>query len=183
MKNFHAFDALSTTLILGGVRSGKSAFAEKLCLETKAQNHIYIATAHIFDDEMHARVKKHQARRKTHHWHHEVECPFELTKAISRYDEKGNVILIDCLTFWLTNHFLSEHHSADIYTSIDALADIIMQSKATIIMISNEIGLGGIAEHKMTRQFADIHGEMNQKLAQNVEQAILVTAGLPLKLK
>ncbi|MEM8541532.1 MAG: bifunctional adenosylcobinamide kinase/adenosylcobinamide-phosphate guanylyltransferase, partial [Pseudomonadota bacterium] len=138
---------VGTTLILGGARSGKSAFAEKLVLESGLKP-IYIATSQVWDEEMRARVDAHIARRGDN-WVC-IEAPLELEKALRDADQPGNAILVDCLTLWVTNLMMAE---ANIGGRFSTLLKQIQHSKAPLVLVTNEVGLGIVPENKMAREF------------------------------
>jgi adenosylcobinamide kinase/adenosylcobinamide-phosphate guanylyltransferase len=198
-------------LVLGGARSGKSSFAEACVIsQAKIRNVIplYIATAQALDEEMNKRIEHHQALRIPHNWRL-LECPELLTEQLDQIDE-SDFVLIDCLTLWLTNHLMQrqkyivlnaknkvldessseemgEYSCKDIGEylgkQVDKLVAALERHPATIVVVSNEIGLGVVPMGKETRRFVDHAGWMNQKLAKVAQQVTLVTAGLPMSLK
>lgn len=173
-KNPHVF-------VLGGARSGKSVFAEKLALgfgELNSLKCLYIATSQIWDEEMRARVDLHKERRSAK-WE-TIEVPLELTDALIEHSEKGCPILVDCLTLWVTNLMMEER---DINAACDALVNAISSIETPIIFVSNEVGQGIVPDNKMARDFRDHAGILHQKLAAAVDQVYFITAGLPSKLK
>lgn len=160
---------------------------------------IYIATAEGLDEEMQGRIKHHQAQRNSKPWQL-IECPLELAALLNDFAEtcsqSESFLLIDCLTLWLTNHLMafdscSNESSSKIkltvdqylHARVDELIAALAISKATMVVVSNEIGLGVVPMGKETRLFVDHAGWMNQKLAKLAQQVTLVTAGLPLTLK
>lgn len=166
-----------TTLVLGGARSGKSAFAEKMVLESGLKP-VYIATSQIWDDEMRSRVDAHIARREDV-WTC-VEEPLELEAALLGADQPGNAILVDCLTLWLTNLMMAE---ADIPARFLSLIEQIGAAKAPIVLVTNEVGLGIVPENKMARAFRDYAGRLHQDIAAISNEVYFVAAGLPLQMK
>jgi len=164
-------------LVLGGARSGKSIYAESL-----ADGHsgplVYIATAEPRDSEMSERIAAHVERRgpswKT------VEAPFELASAISQNTANGTFMLVDCITLWLTNVMLNEQ---DTEAAAEELADVIAKAPGTIVLVSNEVGLGIVPENALARRFRDKAGWVNQKLSAICDEVVFVAAGLPLHLK
>lgn len=172
-------------LVTGGARSGKSAFAEAYAASLGNKG-IYIATAPIFDDEMRQRVHMHRKRRASSafEWH-TLEEPFELAELLSTVGE--SVVLIDCLTLWLTNWLLRYEEDAGreekTMAKVDELARIMKQSGGRIIAVTNEVGDGVVPEYPLGRQFRDLAGWMNQRLAAVCDQVFLVTAGIPIELK
>lgn len=170
---------MSLTLVIGGARSGKSRYAEELAV-THNLPVTYIATATALDSEMAARIVHHQARRPQH-WRL-VECPLELADLLKTETQKQQVILVDCLTLWINNQL---HHNPgqDFSLLVLALLDSLKNSKAHIIFVSNEVGLGIIPLGEITRRFVDETGRLNQQLAQVANQVIFLIAGLPMQLK
>ncbi|PCH46123.1 MAG: bifunctional adenosylcobinamide kinase/adenosylcobinamide-phosphate guanylyltransferase [Hyphomicrobiales bacterium] len=167
------------TLVLGGARSGKSQFAGKLAVET-GRKKIYLATGQALDDEMIARVAKHQKDRGAD-WVL-VEEPLDLIGALKNHAENDNVILIDCLTLWLTNLMMDKR---DVPQSCNDLAVVLsaIPTANRVILVSNEVGQGIVPIEKMSREFRDHAGWLHQKLAQVCGHVWFVTAGLPQKLK
>lgn len=173
-KNPHVF-------VLGGARSGKSVFAEKLALgfgEANSSKCLYIATSQIWDEEMRARVDLHKERRSAK-WE-TIEVQLELTNALIEHSANGCAILVDCLTLWLTNLMMEER---DINAAGDALVNAISSINTPIIFVSNEVGQGIVPDNKMARDFRDHAGILHQKLAAVVDEVYFITAGLPTKLK
>ena len=164
-------------LITGGQRSGKSKKAEELALSLSA-NPVYVATAHIWDDEFRERVCKHQARRGPQ-WTNIEE---ELT--LSRHDLSGRVVVIDCVTLWLTNFFFANHSDTDLSLELaKAEFDRFTAPDATYIFVTNEIGSGGVSDNAIQRKFTDLQGWMNQYIASKAHEVILMVSGIPVKVK
>ncbi len=165
------------TLVLGGARSGKSAFAEALAPRSGLALH-YIATGRAYDDEMRERIATHRSRRGAHWTTH--EAPLDLTGVIGSLDNANNVILVDCLTLWITNLMMDE---ADKDAAFEALLGRLSAVRSQIILVSNEVGMGIVPENAMAREFRDLTGILHQKIAGIADEVYLVAAGLPLKLK
>ncbi len=169
------------TLILGGARSGKSALAERLA-ESQPGPCVYVATAEAWDEEMTERIAQHQARRGNR-WHTH-EAPRDLVACLQRLSDGGperpGVILVDCLTLWLTNIMLAERA---IGTEIQALTACLPDLRVPVILVSNEVGLGIVPENALARRFRDHAGRLNQATAAVAHSVIFVAAGLPLVLK
>jgi adenosylcobinamide kinase/adenosylcobinamide-phosphate guanylyltransferase len=166
----------ATTLVLGGARSGKSRFAEDLvCASGLAR--VYVATAEAGDGEMRERIAHHRERRGAE-WR-TVEEPLRLTEAISREALNDRILLVDCLTLWLSNLMQVER---DIARETDLLIDA-LQSAAPIVLVSNEVGLGLVPETPLGRRFRDEQGRLNQRVAAAVPNVAFIAAGLPLWLK
>lgn len=165
------------TLVLGGARSGKSAFAEKLILDSGLKP-IYIATSQIWDDEMRDRVETHVARRGDD-WKC-IEAPLDLESALNDADQAGNAILVDCLTLWVTNLMMAEVGIADRFSS---LLSQLGKLKSPVVLVTNEVGLGIVPENKMAREFRDQAGRLHQDIAAIANEVYFVAAGLPLQMK
>jgi adenosylcobinamide kinase/adenosylcobinamide-phosphate guanylyltransferase len=163
------------TLILGGARSGKTAFAEAQAKSFKGKR-AYIATAEAFDDEMRSRIDRHQSDRGDG-WR-TIEAPLDLVTALSACEEE--IIVVDCITVWLGNLM---HHGRDCSTEVASLCAVLAGKKQRVLIVSNEVGLGIVPENAMTRQFRDHQGFANQKIAAIADEVIFVAAGLPLILK
>ncbi len=164
-------------LVLGGARSGKSAFAERLVAETGLSRH-YIATGRAWDDEMRQRIVKHREDRgegwETH------EEPLALAARIKDVAREDRAVLVDCLTFWVTNLMLEER---DISAEFASLAEAIEGAPGRLVFVSNEVGLGIVPENRMAREFRDHAGRLHQQVAALVPEVYFVAAGLPLKMK
>lgn len=164
-------------LITGGQRSGKSKKAEELALSLSA-NPVYVATAHIWDDEFRERVRKHQARRGPQWTNIEEEIN------LSRHDLSGRVVVIDCVTLWLTNFFFANHSDTDLSLELaKAEFDKFTAPDATYIFVTNEIGSGGVSDNAIQRKFTDLQGWMNQYIASKAHEVILMVSGIPVKVK
>ena len=164
-------------LITGGQRSGKSTKAEELALSLSAHP-VYLATAHIWDDEFRERVKKHQERRGPEWTNIEEEIH------LSHHDLTGRVVVIDCITLWLTNLFYQLDSKVD--TTLESAKkefDAFTQNDATYIFVTNEIGLGGVSTNQLQRKFTDLQGWMNQYIAQKADEVILMVSGIAVKVK
>ncbi|WP_411036657.1 bifunctional adenosylcobinamide kinase/adenosylcobinamide-phosphate guanylyltransferase [Shinella sp. BYT-45] len=164
-------------LVLGGARSGKSAFAERLVAETGLSRH-YIATGRAFDDEMRQRIARHRQDRgngwKTH------EEPLALAARISDVARADRAVLVDCLTLWITNLMLEER---DVAAEFGGLLAAIRTAPGRLVFVSNEVGLGIVPENRMAREFRDHAGRLHQEVAALVPEVYFVAAGLPLKMK
>ena len=163
-------------LVLGGARSGKSAFAERLTL-ARPGPHVYIATAGAGDAEMAARIAAHRARRGPG-WRTR-EAPRELFKALVETDGAG-ARLVDCLTLWLSNLFAA---GTPWEAPAGRLAEALPGQNAPVVLVSNEIGMGLVPETALGREFRDAQGRLNQMIAEAADEVHFVAAGLPLRLK
>ena len=166
-------------LILGGVRSGKSKMAEQQALDSGLEV-VYIATATAGDDEMHARIQKHQQQRPDN-WQL-VEEPLMLSDALQHHANSDRCLLVDCLTLWLTNLLLNEDE-AFFKTQREAFINVITTLPGQLIFVSNETGLGIVPMGKLSRRYCDEAGLLHQELAQLCDRVILSIAGLPQILK
>ena len=164
-------------LVLGGARSGKSAFAERLVAETGLSRH-YIATGRAFDDEMRARISKHREDRGEGWQTHEE--PLALAARIRDVARADRAVLVDCLTLWVTNLMLEER---DIAAECSGLVETLRQAPGRIVLVSNEVGLGIVPENRMARAFRDHAGRLHQQVAALVPEVYFIAAGLPLKMK
>jgi len=169
--------AVGSTLVLGGARSGKSRHAQALA-EASGGRLIFVATAQAFDDEMTARIARHQADRDAR-WS-TVEAPVDLAAAIGRLDEPGTTILVDCLTLWASNLLLQ---GKAMEPELEALLAAVASPRGKIILVSNEVGLGIVPDNALARAFRDMAGTINQRVAAAADHVHFVAAGLSLKLK
>jgi len=171
---------MSITLVLGGARSGKSSYAENLAKESD-QAVVYIATAKVRDKAIAERVSLHQQNRPAT-WL-TVESPLELGSVIQKYATEGNVVLVDCLTMWVTNmlcevcpEVILKNEQALFSSALDAVT-------GDVIFVSNEVSMGIVPMGELTRDYVDIAGRLHQDIAAKADHVILVVAGLPLVLK
>ena len=164
-------------LVLGGARSGKSRFAEERVLAS-GLSPFYLATGRALDDEMRERIDKHRERRGKA-WE-TVEEPLALADAVLQTALPGRILLVDCLTLWVTNLMMAE---ADVLRECDSLIAALDSIGAPIVFVSNEVGLGIVPENAMARQFRDLAGIVNQRIARRCEAVWFIASGLPLKLK
>ena len=164
------------TLVLGGTRSGKSAYAESLFegIETP----LYLATGSAGDDEMSDRIARHRERRGER-WK-TLEEPIGLAAALLRESRPDQPILVDCLTLWLANLMAGER---DVGQALDALISILPRLKGPVVMVSNEVGWGIVPDNTLARRFRDHAGDLHQRVAVLADSVVLVAAGLPLTLK
>ena len=177
-------------LITGGQRSGKSSKAEELALSL-SDNPVYLATAHIWDDEFRERVQRHQERRGPQWTNIEEEIH------LSRHDLTGRVVVIDCVTLWLTNWLMPDPSLTpnpspvgEGNLNVDAVLanakdefDKFTQPDATYIFVTNEIGSGGVSDNALQRRFTDLQGWMNQYIAQKADEVILMVSGIAVRVK
>jgi adenosylcobinamide kinase/adenosylcobinamide-phosphate guanylyltransferase len=168
---------LATMLVLGGARSGKSAFAERR-VQDSGRKLVYLATATPGDNEMQTRIAHHRFRRGDG-WR-TIEEPLELTQTLARESAADCAVLVDCLTLWLSNIM---HTGRDIETETRHLAEWLRHAQNPVVLVSNEIGLGLVPETPIGRRFRDAQGRLNQAVAAAVANVVFVAAGLPLCLK
>jgi len=166
------------TFITGGARSGKSRHAMELALQW-SDNPVYVATSRKWDDEeFRQRIQRHRQERD-HRW-----TSLEEEKCLSRLDIAGRVVYIDCVTLWLTNFFIDLKY--DVGACLGACKneiDAVCQKKASLLVISNEIGMGVHAETEIGRKFTDLQGWMNQYMAAKADQVLLMVSGIPVTIK
>ena len=163
-------------LITGGARSGKSRYAEELALSL-SKSPVYVATAHVWDEEFRERVKKHQERRGPEWTNIEEEM------LLSRHDLTGRVAVIDCVTLWCTNYFFQMQDVDAALEALKAEFDKFTAHDATYIFVTNEIGMGGVSDNAVQRKFTDLQGWMNQYVASKADEVILMVSGIPVKIK
>lgn len=166
-------------LILGGARSGKSHYAERLA-QYSGHEVIYIATAQARDPEMQERITHHRATRPAH-WQ-TVEEPLSLALTLQNHAAPQRLLLVDCLTLWLTN-LLCLEDAQHLQTETNALRETLLRLPGHIILVSNEVGLGIVPMGELTRRYVDSAGRLHQQLATQMETVVLMVAGLPQVLK
>ncbi|MBT9331260.1 bifunctional adenosylcobinamide kinase/adenosylcobinamide-phosphate guanylyltransferase [Paracidobacterium acidisoli] len=169
------------TLVLGGVRSGKSRYAQQLA--SGAATVAYIATATVSDEEMAAKIRRHQQERPAM-WH-TIEEPLELAQAVTTLAPEFACLLIDCLTLFTANLLeATGDDSAALESRIVALLDALRTAApAAVVLVSNEVGSGVIPPYPSGRRYRDLLGELNQRIAAVADNVVLMVAGLPLVLK
>ncbi|SDF38918.1 bifunctional adenosylcobinamide kinase/adenosylcobinamide-phosphate guanylyltransferase [Thalassobaculum litoreum] len=169
---------MTLTLILGGARSGKSRRAEALARETGLEG-IYLATAEPMDADMAARIAKHREDRAAHGWT-TVEEPLALAAALAGEARPGRMVLVECLTTWLTNLMV---HGRDLEAATAEFLAWCAAPTGPAILVSNEVGFGIVPEHKMARDFRDHAGRLHQRVAEHAARVELVVAGIPMTVK
>lgn len=163
--------------ITGGARSGKSSYAQGFA-EKLSANPVYLATARKWDDDFGARIRRHQAERD------ERWTTLEEEKNLSRHDLNGKIVLMDCVTLWLTNIFHDNQY--DLNRSLDeakAEWNRFIKQDFTLIVVSNEIGMSLHAPDEVSRHFTDLQGWINQHIAQTADEVYFMVSGIPLKIK
>ncbi len=166
----------TVTLLLGGARSGKSHYAQQL--GQQAERVVFVATARAGDDEMRRKIDLHR-RSRPQHWH-TVEEPLALAETIAHHGPACDLLIIDCLTFFAANLLEA---GGDEPASIDALCSALQSPPCSVVLVSNEVGMGVVPEYASGRRFRDLLGEMNQRVARVASDVLLLVAGLPLVLK
>jgi adenosylcobinamide kinase / adenosylcobinamide-phosphate guanylyltransferase len=190
-------------LITGGARSGKSRFAEEYARRVGSHG-IYIATCQPYDEEMKKRVVLHQTDRDRSGFHWEtIEEPFSVADRLDRLSDQislesksakrmslpsqAPVVLVDCLTLWLTNWLLREERASDGESALNLECERLIASAARypfpLIFVTNEVGGGIVPEYPLGRQFRDEAGRLNQRMAEVCDRIFLITAGIPVELK
>ena len=177
------FNSMSNIIMItGGQRSGKSEYAEQLALQLSSEP-VYLATAHVWDEEFRQRVERHKARRGTFWTNIEEELQ------LSKHDLDHRVVLVDCITLWCTN-FLYQERSNDNLPDVNLVLekmkrefDLLTKKDATFIFVTNEIGSGGVSTNALQRRFTDLQGWMNQYVASKASTVILMVSGIPVTIK
>ena len=168
---------VASLFVLGGARSGKSGFAQARA-ESSGLRPVFVATAQAFDSEMEARIARHAEARDAR-WRL-IEAPFDLAEAIAEEAERGSILLVDCMTLWLSNLML---RGGDTEAATRKVADAVLALSGPAIFVSNEVGSGVVPANALGRRFRDAQGRLNQALAAACEAVVLVTAGQPTLLK
>ena len=164
------------SLVLGGAKSGKSKYAEDL--SANYENKLYIATAEARDEEMKSRIKAHEKQRGSK-WQ-TIEEPLNIKDHFTSQHKPNSVILVDCMTMWLSNLF---EQNCNIETETELLLKTLPNCTADVILVSNELGLSIVPENALARKFRDDQGILNQKLAKVANNVVFIVAGLPINLK
>lgn len=166
-----------TALVLGGARSGKSRYAERLVCDSGLER-LYIATSPVVDDETRARITLHKQQRGAG-WR-TIEEELDICTVLQREADPQRIILLDCLTLWLNNLF---YHKRNAREQTEQLVASLSSLSGPVIFVSNEIGLGLVPPDPLSRDFRDAQGRLNQSLAAACDRVVFVAAGLPLVLK
>jgi adenosylcobinamide kinase/adenosylcobinamide-phosphate guanylyltransferase len=165
-------------LLLGGARSGKSRLAQARAEADAQAALVYIATGEARDAEMGERIARHRADRGAR-WR-TVEVPVDLPEAVSRERGPGRVVLVDCLTLWLSNLLLGEH---DVSSATARLLNALQIGGGTVLLVSNEVGLGIVPDNALARSFRDEAGRLHQSVAAVADEVLFVAAGLSMRMK
>ncbi|MBI4684410.1 MAG: bifunctional adenosylcobinamide kinase/adenosylcobinamide-phosphate guanylyltransferase [Nitrospirae bacterium] len=172
-----AGDIKKIVFVTGGARSGKSFFTMSEALKIKGRK-AYIATAEALDAEMKERIEKHKKDRGDE-WD-TYEEPLDISDAINKIKDKYSVILVDCLTLWLSNLLINDKV---VEKEISRFLDSLSSTSCTLYIVSNEVGMGIVPENELARRFRDLAGMLNQKAAEIADDVYMVVAGIPLKIK
>ncbi len=182
MEHISTFPLPPVTLVLGGARSGKSTHAERLVTGTlhggAPRPAVYIATAEAGDVEMATRIMAHRARRGVG-WT-TIEEPLKLADVLEQEAARGQPMLVDCLTLWLSNLM---HAGEDVDQATDELVQSLDDHNQPVVFVSNEVGLGIVPDTPLGRSFRDAMGRLNMRIAERADRVILMAAGLPLVMK
>ena len=168
------------TFITGGARSGKSRYALGIAAGPRYHRPVFIATAEPFDAEMEDRIRRHREERDARFF--TIEEPVDLAGALRRIPPGTDLVIIDCLTVWLGN-LLHRADTGEADGEIERFLSSLADPPCPLVVVSNEVGLGGIAMSPMGRTFADLLGRLNQEVAARAERAVMLVSGLPLVLK
>ncbi|MGH7848465.1 MAG: bifunctional adenosylcobinamide kinase/adenosylcobinamide-phosphate guanylyltransferase [Candidatus Binatia bacterium] len=166
-------------LVTGGARSGKSAYAEKRALALGSRL-LYVATAQRIDAEMARRIEEHRKRR-AHAWQ-TIEEPLEVPGVLQRRRDPLDCVLIDCVTVWLSN-LLLERGEAGVQHEVETLENWVARIPTSLIFVTNEVGSGIVPDNPLARQFSDLAGRANQRLAELANEVVLMVSGIPLTIK
>lgn len=174
------FPRKTVTLVLGGARSGKSRYAQELASRFKRV--VYIATAKGSDAEMRARIARHRRERPST-WK-TVEVDTDLDRVLREHGSAADLLLVDCLTIYMANIMGRRRDPApQVRSHIESLCAELRDAKASVVLVSNEVGCGVVPPYKSGRDYRDLLGEMNQRIAGAADTVILMVAGVPLALK
>ncbi len=167
--------------VLGGCRSGKSTYALQTAENVNGNKKIFVATCQPQDEEMAQRVARHQKERGQR-WT-TIEEPLHLPEAISEHSPHADVMLIDCLTLWVSNLLMDDNEEAQLKNVISRLTDAMKKTACPLIVVSNEVGTGIVPENQLARQFRDVTGWLNQAVAGCASKVVWVVAGIPVTVK
>ena len=166
--------------ITGGARSGKSRFAEELSRQVSGPK-AYLATAQALDEEMAERIRRHRENRSAD-WH-TLEEPIKAAGCIQKEGDRFNLILLDCLTLWVSNLLMAGWDEARILEEGSRLLEACRQARCSLILVGNEVGMGIVPENAQARLFRDVSGFIQQKVARDADEVYFMVSGLPVKIK
>jgi adenosylcobinamide kinase/adenosylcobinamide-phosphate guanylyltransferase len=169
-----------TLLVTGGCRSGKSRYAQRWA-EARGVDRLFLATSHAIDNEMAERIRRHRSRRGRG-WD-TVESPEQVVEILRDRMAKSDVVLVDCITIWVSNLMLAGLTDSAILQRVDELVDTLPRLRCSVGMVTNEVGWGVVPDHPLGRRFRDLAGTVNQRLAAAVDRVVLLVAGISLTVK
>ena len=170
-----------TIFVIGGCRSGKSRHALEAADNFPGNKRIFVATCIPHDDEMRQRVALHQQERSLS-WD-TVEAPLLLPETIAEHSRRGRVLLVDCLTLWISNLLAESEDTASILEQIPDLIQAIDRASCPVVLVSNEVGTGIVPENRLARLYRDLIGSVNQAVAQQAGKVVWMVAGIPVTIK
>ena len=171
----------TVTLITGGARSGKSAYALALAQQARGTRRFFIATAEALDDEMRERIAHHRTNRSLDFA--TIEEPLAIGAALSELTNRADIVVVDCLTLWISNLLMTHRGDEEILAQARGLAGAMAGAPFASIVVTDEVGAGIVPENAMARRFRDLLGWTNQALAQTAGRVVLMVAGYPLRVK
>jgi adenosylcobinamide kinase / adenosylcobinamide-phosphate guanylyltransferase len=171
----------TVTLITGGARSGKSTHALALAQQAPGTKRFFIATAEALDDEMRERIARHRASRAVDFV--TIEEPIALAGALAALAGRADVVVVDCLTLWISNLLMAQRSDKEILAEARGLAGVMAAAPFASFVVTDEVGAGIVPENAMARRFRDLLGWTNQALAQTAEHVLLMVAGYPMRVK
>jgi len=166
--------------VTGGCRSGKSQFALDYS-NRHFQRKLYLATCEALDEEMVKRIEHHKLRRGSD-WQ-TVEEPIKIAEAIKQHENDVEVILLDCMTLWLSNLLMREKDDREIMNEVSRLVDTVSPGQTSFVFVSNEVGMGLVPVEPLGRRFRDLSGMANQKIAEVAQTVVFMVSGIPIFLK
>lgn len=169
------------TFFIGGCRSGKSTAALQRANSIGANRKIFVATCQPYDAEMKIRIERHRQARDAA-WE-TIEEPLEIADVVQQQSGPQTVILVDCLTLWLTNLIVARADDTTINQRIETLKDALSNARGPVLLVANEVGTGIVPDNAMSRRFRDWAGSLNQQMAQCASEVILTVAGIPVPIK
>jgi adenosylcobinamide kinase/adenosylcobinamide-phosphate guanylyltransferase len=171
----------TVTLITGGARSGKSAHSLTLAQQAPGARRFFIATAEALDDEMRERIAHHRASRSADFA--TIEEPIAIGAALLELASRADIVVVDCLTLWISNLLMARRSDEEILAEARGLASAAADAPFASIVVTDEVGSGIVPENALARRFRDLLGWTNQTLAQTAERVVLMVAGYPLRVK
>ncbi len=171
----------SITLVTGGARSGKSGYAIERALAHRGSRRVFVATAQALDDEMRARIEHHRASRPAEF--ETVEEPLNVVAALAGLEGRADVVVLDCLTLWVSNLMATYSNDSAPLAEADSLARVLREASYASVIVTDEVGAGIVPDNPAARRFRDLLGWTNQKVAKAAGEVILMVAGLPLRVR